>query len=86
MEYWYSIGVSSHSYIGHWQKLLWAEIGPKKNNCVVRVTAEKTLGRVGRYFFFLRWLTCWMTKNGFLAENILEFWKSGALLRVHILA
>ena len=25
---------------------------PKKNNCVVRVTAEKTLGRVGRYFFF----------------------------------
>ena len=27
-------------------------LGPKKNNCVVRVTAEKTLGRVGRYFFF----------------------------------
>ena len=26
-------------------------IRPKKNNCVVRVTAEKTLGRVGRYFF-----------------------------------
>ena len=27
-------------------------LGAKKNNCVVRVTAEKTLGRVGRYFFF----------------------------------
>ena len=27
-------------------------MGPKKNNCVVRVTAEKTLGRVGRYFFY----------------------------------
>ena len=27
-------------------------LGPKKNNCVVRVKAEKTLGRVGRYFFF----------------------------------
>ena len=26
---------------------------PKKNNCVVRVTAEKRLGRVGRYFFIL---------------------------------
>ena len=25
-----------------------SSIGPKKNNCVVRVTAEKTLGRVGR--------------------------------------
>ena len=25
---------------------------PKKNNSVVRVTAERTLGRVGRYFFF----------------------------------
>ena len=24
---------------------------PKINNCVVRVTAEKTLGRVCRYFF-----------------------------------
>ena len=61
--------------------------GPKKNNCVVRVTAEKTLGRVGRYIiFFIRWLTCWMTKNDFLAENILEFLKPGALLRVHILA
>ena len=24
----------------------------KKYNCVVLVTAEKTLGRVGRYFFF----------------------------------
>ena len=28
------------------------QLRPKKNNCVVRVTAEKTLGRVGRYFFF----------------------------------
>ena len=27
-------------------------LGQKKNNCVVRVTAEKTLGGVGRYFFF----------------------------------
>ena len=27
-------------------------VRPKKNNCVVRVTAENTLGRVGRYFFF----------------------------------
>ena len=27
-------------------------VRPKKNNCVVRVTAEKTLGRVGRYFYF----------------------------------
>ena len=27
-------------------------VRPKKNNCVVRVTAGKTLGRVGRYFFF----------------------------------
>ena len=25
-------------------------------------------------------------ENGFLAENNLEFWKSGALLFVHILA
>ena len=25
---------------------------PKKINCVVRVTAEKSLGRVDRYFFF----------------------------------
>ena len=37
----------------------------KKNNCVVQVTAKKTLGRVGRLFvvFFLRWLTCWMTQK-----------------------
>ena len=27
-----------------------------------------------------------MTKNGFLAENNLEFWKFGALLHVHISA
>ena len=43
-------------------------VRPKKNNCVIRVTAEKTIGRVGRYFFFfffffLRWPTCWMTKR-----------------------
>ena len=29
------------------------KLRPKKKNCVVRVTAEKTLGRVGRYFFFV---------------------------------
>ena len=45
-----------------------SELRPKKNNCVVPVTAEKTFGRVGRYFFFfcfffLRWLSCWMTKK-----------------------
>ena len=27
-------------------------VRPKKINCVVRVTAEKTIGRGGRYFFF----------------------------------
>ena len=26
-------------------------VRPKKNYCVVRVTAEKTLGRVDRFFF-----------------------------------
>ena len=54
---------------------------PKKNNYVVRVTAEKTLGRVGRYFFFYLFFFFFLTmahmlddkENGFLAENNLEF-------------
>ena len=51
-------------------------IGPKKNNSVVRVTAEKTLGRVGRYFFFFFFAMAHMlddNKNSFLAENNFEF-------------
>ena len=46
---------------------------PPKNNCVVRVTAAKTLGRVGS---FLRWLTCWMTKKR------LSSWEQFRILRV----
>ena len=50
---------------------------PKKNNCLVRVTAEKTLGRVGRFFFVFFFFAMAHIlddkKNGFLAENILEF-------------
>ena len=40
--------------------------GQKKKNCVVWVRAEKTLGRVGRYFFFTFFLQ-WLTKfrNGY---------------------
>ena len=51
-------------------------MGPKKNNCVARVTAEKTLGRVGRFFFFFFFAMAHMLddkKNGFLVENNLEF-------------
>ena len=42
---------------------------------MVRVTAEKTLGRVGRYVvvFFAMAHMLVNKKNGFLAENILEF-------------
>ena len=52
-------------------------LGQKKNNCVVRVTAEKTLGGVGRYFFFFFFFAMAhmldVKKNGFPAENNLEF-------------
>ena len=45
---------------------------------MVRVTAEKTLGRIGRYFFFFFFFFAMAhmlddKKNGFLAENNLEF-------------
>ena len=39
-------------------------LGPKKNNCLVWLTSENTLGRVGR-LFFLQLLDD--QKNGFLA-------------------
>ena len=41
---------------------------------MVRVTAEKTLGRVGRYFFFFAMAHMLDDKNtGFLAEINLKF-------------
>ena len=53
-------------------------LGQKKNNCVVWVTAEKTLGRVGRYLFFFSFFFAMAhmlddKKNGFLAQNNLKF-------------
>ena len=45
----YGLGSDSRRRKKYYLNLLNAEA--KKNNCVVRVTAEKTFGRVGRYFF-----------------------------------
>ena len=56
----------AHAFPGHWNILIpffsedrfgtssSKQCGPsgQKKNGLVRVTAEKTLGRVGRYFFF----------------------------------
>ena len=53
--------------------LFWVLTKAKKNNCVVRVTAEKTLGRVGRFLFFFAMAHMLDDKKGFLAENNLEF-------------
>ena len=33
----------------------------KKKNCVVPVTDEKLLGRIGRHFFFFFWFVLWLT-------------------------